>query len=73
MSLQVSTDEMETLDEIRSFIGVDENNGSNTIAEFPLLTKNAVESLRYRAEVNYHLPFSLLKSVMTFYGIFSWY
>ncbi|KAK4252749.1 hypothetical protein QN277_014299 [Acacia crassicarpa] len=46
----VSTDEMETLDEIRSFIGDDENNGSNTIAEFPLLTKNAVESLRYRAE-----------------------
>ncbi|XP_028764325.1 DEAD-box ATP-dependent RNA helicase 16 [Neltuma alba] len=46
----VSTDEMETLDEIKSFVGDDENDGSNTIAEFPLLTKNAVESLRYRAE-----------------------
>ncbi|CAL0331752.1 unnamed protein product [Lupinus luteus] len=46
----VSPDEMDTLEEIRSFIGDDENNGSNTIAEFPLLTKNLVESLRYRAE-----------------------
>lgn len=46
----VSPDEMETLDEIKSFVGDDENNGSSTIAEFPLLTKNAVESLRYRAE-----------------------
>ncbi|KAF7828591.1 DEAD-box ATP-dependent RNA helicase 16 [Senna tora] len=46
----VSTDEMETLDEIKSFVGDDENNGSNSIAEFPLLTMNAVESLRYRAE-----------------------
>lgn len=56
MSLQVSPDEMETLNEIRSFVGDDENNGSNSIAEFPLLTKNAVESLRYRAEVIYQLP-----------------
>ncbi|OIV94677.1 hypothetical protein TanjilG_25901 [Lupinus angustifolius] len=46
----VSPDEMDTLEEIRSFVGDDENNGSNTIAEFPLLTKNLVESLRYRAE-----------------------
>lgn len=46
----VSPDEMETLDEIKSFVGDDENNGPSTIAEFPLLTKNAVESLRYRAE-----------------------
>ncbi|XP_054777426.1 DEAD-box ATP-dependent RNA helicase 16 [Prosopis cineraria] len=46
----VSPDEMETLDEIKSFVGDDESNGSSTIAEFPLLTKNAVESLRYRAE-----------------------
>ena len=51
--LQVSSDEMETLDEIRSFLGDDEDNGSKSIAEFPLLTKNAVESLRYRAEVIY--------------------
>ncbi|KAE9606832.1 putative RNA helicase [Lupinus albus] len=46
----VSPDEMDTLGEIRSFVGDDEKNGSNTIAEFPLLTKNVVESLRYRAE-----------------------
>ncbi|KAI9075046.1 hypothetical protein K1719_042996 [Acacia pycnantha] len=46
----VSTDEMETLEEIRSFIGDDENNCSNTIAEFPLLTKNAMEFLCYQAE-----------------------
>lgn len=55
---------METLDEVRSLVGDDENNGSNTIAEFPLLTKNAVESLRYRAEVNYCPPFSLLKFLL---------
>ncbi|KAK7285362.1 hypothetical protein RJT34_20131 [Clitoria ternatea] len=46
----VSTDEMDTFEEIRSLIGDDENKGSISIAEFPLLTKNAVESLRYRAE-----------------------
>lgn len=45
----VSPDEMDTLEEIRSFIGDDENKGTNSIVEFPL-TKNAVESLRYRAE-----------------------
>ncbi|XP_004495716.1 DEAD-box ATP-dependent RNA helicase 16 [Cicer arietinum] len=46
----VSSDEMDTFEDIRSFVGDDENNGSNSISEFPLLTKNAVESLRYRAE-----------------------
>ncbi|XP_014512125.1 DEAD-box ATP-dependent RNA helicase 16 [Vigna radiata var. radiata] len=46
----VSPDEMATLEEIRSFVGDDENKGTSSIAEFPLLTKNAVESLRYRAE-----------------------
>ncbi|CAK8572461.1 unnamed protein product [Lathyrus sativus] len=47
----VSSDEMDTFEEVRSFVGDDENNvGSPLIAEFPLLTKNAVESLRYRAE-----------------------
>ncbi|XP_061338050.1 DEAD-box ATP-dependent RNA helicase 16 [Gastrolobium bilobum] len=46
----VSPDEMDTLEEITSFVGDDENKGSNTITEFPFLTKNAVESLRYRAE-----------------------
>ncbi|KAL1308874.1 hypothetical protein HN51_050910 [Arachis hypogaea] len=46
----VSTDEMETLEEVKAFVGDDENKGSNTIVEFPFLTKNAVESLRYRAE-----------------------
>lgn len=47
----VSSNEMDTFEEVRSFVGDDENNiGSPSIAEFPLLTKNAVESLRYRAE-----------------------
>ncbi|PNX54446.1 DEAD-box ATP-dependent RNA helicase 16-like protein, partial [Trifolium pratense] len=46
----VSSDEMDTFEEVQSFVGDNENNGSNTITEFPLLTKNAVESLRYRAE-----------------------
>ncbi|XP_027934140.1 DEAD-box ATP-dependent RNA helicase 16 [Vigna unguiculata] len=46
----VSPDEMDTLEKIRSFVGDDENKGTSSIAEFPLLTKNAVESLRYRAE-----------------------
>lgn len=46
----VSTDEMDTFEEVRSFVGDNENNGSNSITEFPLLTKSAVESLRYRAE-----------------------
>ncbi|KAH8503610.1 hypothetical protein H0E87_014766 [Populus deltoides] len=46
----VSPDEMEILEEIKSFLGDDENNESNVISPYPLLTKNAVESLRYRAE-----------------------
>lgn len=46
----VSPDEMEILKEIKSFLGDDENNESNVISPYPLLTKNAVESLRYRAE-----------------------
>ncbi|XP_057426876.1 DEAD-box ATP-dependent RNA helicase 16 [Lotus japonicus] len=46
----VSPDEMDTLEEIRDFIGDDENKGSNSLLEFPKLTKNAVENLRYRAE-----------------------
>lgn len=58
VSSQVSTDEMDTLEEIRSFVGDDENKGTNSIAEFPLLTKNAVESLRYRAEVMYYFLYS---------------
>lgn len=46
----VSPDEMEILEEIKSFLGDDENNELNVISPYPLLTKNAVESLRYRAE-----------------------
>lgn len=46
----VSPDEKEILEEIKSFLGDDENNESNVISPYPLLTKNAVESLRYRAE-----------------------
>ncbi|XP_024018968.1 DEAD-box ATP-dependent RNA helicase 16 isoform X2 [Morus notabilis] len=46
----VSLEEMEILDEINFFLGNDGNKDENVIAPFPLLTKNAVESLRYRAE-----------------------
>lgn len=51
---------MATLEEIRSFVGDDENKGTSSIAEFPLLTKNAVESLRYRAEVIYYFLYPCL-------------
>ncbi|KAI3936801.1 hypothetical protein MKW98_021663 [Papaver atlanticum] len=49
----VSEDEMEVFEEIKATLGEEEDDskgGSNFIAPFPLLTKNAVESLRYRAE-----------------------
>ncbi|CAN6562800.1 unnamed protein product [Malus baccata var. baccata] len=46
----VSPDEITIFEEIKSFLGDDEKDDSNLIAPFPLLTKNAVESLRYRAE-----------------------
>lgn len=49
--LQVSPDEMKVFEEIKSFLGDDEENDSNKLVPFTLLTKNAVESLRYRAEV----------------------
>ncbi|KAK9288475.1 hypothetical protein L1049_016932 [Liquidambar formosana] len=45
-----SSNEMEIFEEIKSFLGDNENKDTNFIAPFPLLTKNAVESLRYRAE-----------------------
>lgn len=50
---------MEILEEIKSILGDDENKESNFIAPFPLLTKNAVESLRYRAEVMIQILLSL--------------
>ncbi|KAK6923927.1 DEAD/DEAH box helicase domain [Dillenia turbinata] len=46
----VSEDEVEFLEKIKSILGDSENEDSNSIAPFPLLTKSAVESLRYRAE-----------------------
>ncbi|KAJ4846310.1 DEAD-box ATP-dependent RNA helicase 16 [Turnera subulata] len=45
----VTPDENEILEEIKSFLGDQETPESN-FTSFPLLTKNAVESLRYRAE-----------------------
>lgn len=57
---------MDTLEEIKSFVGDDENKGSNSIAEFPFLTKNAVESLRYRAEVIYQFLYSWRKTTIVF-------
>ena len=51
---------MEILEEVKSILGDDdENKESNFIAPFPLLTKNAVESLRYRAEVIVQILISL--------------
>ncbi|KAK1323964.1 DEAD-box ATP-dependent RNA helicase 16 [Acorus calamus] len=45
----VSPDGTEVFEEIKSMLGDDEKS-PKFIAPFPLLTKNAVESLRYRAE-----------------------
>ncbi|KAK6151125.1 hypothetical protein DH2020_016057 [Rehmannia glutinosa] len=46
----VSPEEMEIFEEIKSVVGENESEDSKFIAPFPLLSKNAVESLRYRAE-----------------------
>ncbi|XP_019182884.1 PREDICTED: DEAD-box ATP-dependent RNA helicase 16 [Ipomoea nil] len=46
----VSPEEAEIIQEVKSLLGENDGNESNFIAPFPLLTKNAVESLRYRAE-----------------------
>lgn len=46
----ISPEEMEVFEQIKSILGDDENMDSKFIAPFPLLTKSAVESLRYRAE-----------------------
>ncbi|CAN6828092.1 unnamed protein product [Brassica oleracea var. botrytis] len=46
----VSPDEMEGFEEIKSFLAGEEDKDSDVITPFPLLTENAVECLRYRAE-----------------------
>ncbi|KAF3439095.1 hypothetical protein FNV43_RR17370 [Rhamnella rubrinervis] len=46
----VSPKEMEIFEEVKSFLGDEENKDTSLITPFPLLTENAVESLRYRAE-----------------------
>ncbi|XP_074581377.1 DEAD-box ATP-dependent RNA helicase 16 [Curcuma longa] len=46
----VSPGEDAILEEIKSVMGDDNQQQSDSIIPFPLLTKNAVESLRYRAE-----------------------
>ncbi|GAV57689.1 DEAD domain-containing protein/Helicase_C domain-containing protein [Cephalotus follicularis] len=46
----VSPIEVEIFEEIKSFLGEHESQESKIISPFPLLTTNAVESLRYRAE-----------------------
>lgn len=43
---------MEGFEEIKSFLASDKNKDSDIITPFPFLTENAVESLRYRAEVS---------------------
>ncbi|KAJ0252146.1 DEAD-box ATP-dependent RNA helicase 16 [Hirschfeldia incana] len=46
----VSPDEMEGFEEIKSFLAGEGDKDTDIITPFPLLTENAVESLRYRAE-----------------------
>ncbi|KAI3500284.1 hypothetical protein L1887_36103 [Cichorium endivia] len=46
----VSPDEMEIFEEIKTFLGENEDKNLKHIAPFSLLEKNAVEFLRYRAE-----------------------
>ncbi|CAN4081985.1 unnamed protein product [Withania somnifera] len=46
----VCAEETEIFEEIKSLLGESEDKVSQFIAPFPLLSKNAVESLRYRAE-----------------------
>ena len=42
---------MDAFEELKSTLAENDSSEANFIAPFPLLTKNAVESLRYRAEV----------------------
>ena len=42
---------MEVFEEIKSFLGDEEDDETNVIVPFSLLTKDVIESLRYRAEV----------------------
>ncbi|XP_062101503.1 DEAD-box ATP-dependent RNA helicase 16 [Humulus lupulus] len=46
----VCPEDEDVFEEIKFFLGDEGNKDENLIAPFPLLTKNAVESLRYRAE-----------------------
>ncbi|WCJ41471.1 ATP-dependent RNA helicase DBP9 [Euphorbia peplus] len=46
----VSPNDMEIFEDVKKLLGNNENKDSNFISPFTLLTKNAVESLRYRAE-----------------------
>ncbi|XP_030484190.2 DEAD-box ATP-dependent RNA helicase 16 [Cannabis sativa] len=46
----VCPEDMEVFEEIKSFLGDEGDKEENLIVPFPLLTENAVESLRYRAE-----------------------
>lgn len=55
----VSSDDMESFEELKSTLSEKESGEANFIAPFPLLTSNAVESLRYRAE-------DVLRSVTSF-------
>ena len=48
---QVSPEEEDVFEEIEHMLQDVEKKDTNCILPFPLLTKNAVESLRYRAQV----------------------
>ncbi|KAL3526916.1 hypothetical protein ACH5RR_011572 [Cinchona calisaya] len=46
----VSPEEEDIFEDVKSIMGENDSRDSNFIAPFPLLSKNAVEALRYRAE-----------------------
>ena len=60
---QVSPEEDDVFEEIENMLQGLENKETGCILPFPLLTKNAVESLRYRAQV----------WVMNVYSVPRWY
>lgn len=53
---------MEAFEELKSTLAEKDSGETNFIVPFPLLTKSAVESLRYRAEVLFYFiyPFQIL-------------
>ena len=52
MAKQVSPEESEIFNEVKAMLGDDDEESTKSLlSPFPFLTSDAVESLRYRAEV----------------------